>query len=58
MVVLDTIQDASFYLAVADYDNQKHEDNKYYILNDFEHIIDFIKFVKSRDGNRILFYES
>ena len=36
----------------------RHVENQYYIIEDFQHILDFIDFIESKGETRIAFYEA
>jgi len=49
--------DSHFYTTETfEMNRQNHAKNKYYILDDFEHIIDFADFIESKNENKISFY--
>lgn len=49
--------DSYFYTyETFEMNRQNHKKNRYYILDDFEHIIDFSNFIESKNKNKISFY--
>jgi len=49
--------DSYFYTSETfEMHRQNHKKNRYYILDDFEHIIDFANFIESKNEDKISFY--